>query len=134
MSVHLDFYMKISNSSYDQLVERSGKTTMLISRLKTLCIEIYKSINRINPTYMQNIVVKSRTGFLHDIQITYRFHKLTKLVLVKKSLRMLGPQIWNELPDKIKSTESLENFKKIIKLWEGPNCNCSVCRFLFTQS
>ena len=56
----LRFLYEDFNSSYDQLLERSGKTTMLISRLKTLCIEIYKSINRINPTYMQNILVKSR--------------------------------------------------------------------------
>ena len=51
-----------------------------------------------------------------------------------KSLRTLGPKIWNELPEEIKSAESLEIFKRIIKMWKGPNCNCSLCRFLFSQS
>ena len=100
---------------------------MLISRLKTLCIEIYKRINRINPTYMQNIFVKSRNRISPRHPNNLQLPQVNQISFVKKSLRMLGQQIWNELPEKIKSTESLENFKKIKKLWEGPNCNCSVC-------
>ena len=130
----LRFLYEDFNSSYDQLLERSGKTTMVISRLKTLCIEIYKSINRINPTYMPNIFVKSRNRISPRHPNNLQIPQVNQISFGKKCLRMVGPQIWNELPEKIQSTESLENFKKIIKLLEGPNCNCSVCRFLFTQS
>ena len=92
---------------------------MLISRLKTLCIEIYKSINRINPPYMQNIFVQSRNRISPQHPNNLQIQQLNQISFVKKSLRMLGQQIWNELPEKIKSTESLENFKKIIKIVGG---------------
>jgi hypothetical protein len=116
----LRFLYNDFNSSYDQLLEQAGKTTMLISRLKTLCIEIYKTINRINPTYMQNIFAKSSYRISSRHPNNLEMPQVNQANFGIKSLRMLGPKIWNELPEKIKSTESLENFTIIIKKWEGP--------------
>ena len=44
------------------------------------------------------------------------------------SLRSLGPQICNGLPNEMKSAENLNSFKNMIKKWDGPNCKCSVCQ------
>ena len=40
-------------SSYEELLQKAGKKTMKVNRLRSLCIEIYKLINNINPTYMR---------------------------------------------------------------------------------
>ena len=37
---------------YDTLLVKSGKVTMKASGLRSLCDEIYKSINSINPSFM----------------------------------------------------------------------------------
>ena len=42
-------------SSYQELLQKAGKETMKVNRLKSLCIKIYKLINNINPTYMNEI-------------------------------------------------------------------------------
>ena len=45
-------------SSYEELLQKAGKETMKVNeimRLRSLCIEIYKLINNINPTYMNEI-------------------------------------------------------------------------------
>ena len=42
-------------SPYDTLLAKSGKTTMKASRLRTLCVQIYKSINSINTSFMNKI-------------------------------------------------------------------------------
>ena len=42
-------------SPYDTLLAKSGKVTMKASRLKSLCVEIYKSINSINPSFYERI-------------------------------------------------------------------------------
>ena len=47
--------------------------------------------------------------------------------LGSNSLTSIAPQIWNGLPDRIKSAENLKNFKDLIKQWNGPNCKCSAC-------
>ena len=36
-------------SNYSQLLDISKKWTMTIVRLRCLCLEIYKTINRLNP-------------------------------------------------------------------------------------
>ena len=53
-------------SSYEALLQKAGKETMRINRLRSLCIEIHKSVNNINPTYMNeifNLKKISRTSF-----------------------------------------------------------------------
>ena len=42
-------------SPYDTLLAKSGKVTMKARRLSSLCFEIYKSINSINPSFMNEI-------------------------------------------------------------------------------
>ena len=42
-------------SSYEELLQKARKETMKINRLRSLCIEIYKSINNIDPMYMNGI-------------------------------------------------------------------------------
>ena len=45
-----------------------------------------------------------------------------------KSIRCLGPKLWNSLPFQIKSSESLTTFKRIIKNWEVVSCKCPICQ------
>ena len=50
-SVHkraLRFLLNDYVSSYEQLLEKSGKCNMNIRRLRILCIEIYKTLNDLN--------------------------------------------------------------------------------------
>ena len=44
------------------------------------------------------------------------------------SLMSIAAQIWNGLPDRIKSAENLKSFKDLIKQWNGPKCKFSACK------
>ena len=46
----------------------------------------------------------------------------------EKSLRSLGPKIWNNLPPHTKSAENLSTFKNLIKSWDGVSCQCNLCK------
>ena len=48
-----------------------------------------------------------------------------------RSIQYEGAKIWNHLPNSIKSAENLDDFKRLIKTWEGPSCNCNFCKFVF---
>ena len=41
--------------SYEELLQKAGRETMKVNRLRSLCTEIYKLINNINPMYMNEI-------------------------------------------------------------------------------
>ena len=45
-----------------------------------------------------------------------------------KSLRYLGPKIWNKLPDKLKQAASLSTFKAEIKTWIPTDCPSKLCK------
>ena len=115
---------------YDILLAKSGKVTMKASRLRSLCAEIYKSINPINPSFMNEIfrlrvtnrVVRSQYRLNLDIP------KFNRVSFVNNSIRSFGPKIWNSLPPHIKSCENLETFKRVIENWDGVTCNCRVCK------
>ena len=42
-------------------------------------------------------------------------------------LNFLGPRIWEIVPDYIKKSNSSEEFKLKIKLWNPENCPCRLC-------
>ena len=48
--LHNDF-----TSDYAELLKKSGKTTMEIKRLRCLALEIFKTVNNMNPYYMKEI-------------------------------------------------------------------------------
>ena len=40
---------------YEELLQNAGKETMTVNRLRSLCIEVCRVINNINPTFMNEI-------------------------------------------------------------------------------
>ena len=79
-------------SSYEELLQKAGKETMKVNRSRGLCIEIYKSINNINPMYMNEIFKLRETsrGFVVTINSIYMCQLLIKLVLVIRVLDTTG--------------------------------------------
>ena len=53
-------------SSNEELLQKAGKETMKINRLRSLCIEICKLVNNINPTYINE---------------TFKLRKISRAVL-----------------------------------------------------
>ena len=102
---------------------------MNLARERILCIEVYKTLNSLNPCFMQELFKLSETN--RNVRNKYKLNLNTLVVnqvnYGTKSLRSFGPKIWNSLPHNVKSAENLETFKKIINNWNDMSCNCVVC-------
>ena len=130
----LRFLYDDHSSSYGELLGKSDKCTMHVNRLRYIalrfeihCIEIFKTVNQLNPEIMQNIF-ETRTSNRPSRPQNYLQHcRPNQTTLGSNSLRSLGPQIWNLLPEDIKSAENLVQFKRLIKSWDGATCRCNVC-------
>ena len=87
-------------SSYEELLQKASKKTMKVKRLRSLCIEIYKSINNINPTYMNEIFKLRKTS--RAVRSNYKLNldvpTINQVSFGDKSLRYYGPKTWNSLP------------------------------------
>ena len=107
----------------------SNKPSIEVRKLRFLSVEIFKTINNLNPSYMKEIFTLNTT---RDVS---RNKLLVKTQNTKKygtdSLRSLGPKIWNELPAELKNADNLVTFKTLIKTWAGPSCSCNLCSSQF---
>ena len=122
----LKYLFDDNESSYEVLLEKSNRVEMTVYRLRTLSLEIYKTLNDLNPAYMKDIFkkrVNRHSNRLNNIEVP----TINQVTYGKNRLRALGPKIWNCLPESIKSSKNLTIFKKSIKTWDGPNCNCNFC-------
>ena len=51
----LRFLYKSYNTSYEDLLLKSGFPSMNVKRLRTFCVEIFKTLNNLNPSSMKEI-------------------------------------------------------------------------------
>ena len=114
-------------SDYEFLLEKTENPTMEIRRLRSLALEVFKTLNDLNPNFMKEIFyyLPHSTHRKHDIFV----HSRKTAKYSDKSLKTLGPHIWNSLPENIKSETSISIFKSYIKNWFGPKCKCRMCSF-----
>ena len=58
--------------SYEDLLLKSDRTTMNVNRLRLLCIEIYKTINNLNPEFMRDLFSLRETSWpIREFGIVY---------------------------------------------------------------
>ena len=120
-------------SSYEELLQKAGKETMKVNRLRSLCIEIYKLINNINPTYMNEIfkLRKISRAVRSNYKLNLDVPTINQVSFGGKGLRYYRPKIWNLLSFHIKSSENLKAFINSMKSWNGISCMCKVCQYYY---
>ena len=65
----LRFLYNDHTSSYNDLLSKSDRCMMLISRERALCIEIFKTANTLNPPFMQKISNYGPHAILYEVQM-----------------------------------------------------------------
>ena len=126
----LRFLHNDCNSSYEELLKKSGKSNANVSNYRSLCIEIFKTLNDINPSFIKDIFKLRMTNrpTPEKYKLNLEIPKSTQVRFGTKILRYLDPKVWNSLPYHIKSSENLTIFKTLRKNWNGTVCSCKICK------
>ena len=105
----LKFLYKSYNTSYKDLLLKSGFSSMNVKRLRTLCVEIFKTLNNLNPSFMKEIFVLRQMDrpVLEKYKLNLDIPSYNQLTFDCKALTFLGLKTWNSLPYHIKSVENL---------------------------
>ena len=119
----LRFVLNDCTSDYHELTNKADVPGVKIMALRYLAIEVYKCVNGLNPTYLNDLfTIKTCKYDLRDDYLIYRSKVLTTNHGLK-SFKDYGATIWNILPESFKGTISLVEFKVLIKSWNGPKCS-----------
>ena len=126
----LRFVFNDFTSSYDNMLEKAELTTLTLSRIKTLALEVYKAIHGHSPPYM-NDMFTSRQEQTHSLRNAHQLNiPCTRTVgFGSHSIQFEGARLWNHLPNKIRCAENLASFKKLLRTWGG--CHCAICTSYF---
>ena len=91
----LSFLYDDFEASYEDLLSKRGKSTMNVRRLRTLCVEIYKTLNDLNPSFMNSIFKLKINGreFRDKYKLNLNIPKWNQKAFGYKSLKVLGPKI-----------------------------------------
>ena len=102
---------KDSTSNFEGLVIKSNSVSVHQRNLQLLLIEIYKTINNFNPSFMAEV-------FATNV-LPYNLRGSTNIVLPKArtnlygidTTRFVGQKLWQNLPKEVKELPTLEIFK-----------------------
>ena len=95
---------------------------MKVRILQLLATEIYKTLSNNNPSYIKEIFKMKCNRSSERLRYNIRSQTFKTTKFGKNSLRVLGPMLWNSLPNKLKEIKSLQVFKSEIKRWGRNNC------------
>ena len=114
---------------FDQLLQIDKSYNIHHKNIQTLAIELYKVKNNLSNQIMQEVFEKHES-------VDYNLRFQTDFVLPGVNttyfslhlLRYFSSKIWNVIPDEIKNSLSLDEFKIKIRQWEPSGCNSKLCR------
>ena len=116
-----------ASSSYKELLSRANKNTLYIHRLKKIAIFVYKCVHREGPSTTHDLYSKKNFSYTFRDPHKLEQPKVNGTTFGLKSIRYSGAALWNELPVDLKDSVDIHAFKRLIKSWTGPSCNCGFC-------
>ena len=110
----LDYY----ESDYKTLLQKAKLHTLHVGRVKTLVIEIYKTLHSLNPSYISEIFKENSTG-RRQLRSKYNLtvQRYNTVTFGRNSLRIVGLKIWNHLPREFRTAEDLKTLNILLEQW-----------------
>ena len=81
---------------------------MSVNKLRNLCVEIYKTINKLNSEFMSNIFrAKANKRIVREkYKLNLETPEWNQVTFWAKDLKVYGLKVWNSLPFHIKASEN----------------------------
>ena len=115
--------------TYEELLKKANLSSLLISRLRLIAVEVYKIVHKKSPEILHELVSQRQPG-TYNLRGTNVLNvprvKTTRFGI--HSFKYQAAKIWNSLPEGTRCSITLPQFRTQIKTWYGPQCKCSACK------
>ena len=107
---------KDSHSYFESLLERNNYVYLHQRNLHLLLVEIFKTKENLNPSFMNDIFVERTENYNLRIANNLQLPKARTTTCGIESVSFLGSLLWHALPRRLKKSENLAVLKKIKEL------------------
>ena len=114
-----------SDASYDDLLQLSN---LHQRHLRFSLTEIYESTGTLNPQFMWSYFKYRKVPYNLRRGPVLFIPPARSTIYGTNSVHFLGSLIWNGLPNLVKSSRSISEFKNAIKKIGNIDCGCMICR------
>ena len=119
-------------SDFESLLEKDTSVTIHQRNIQALTLEIFKTLNNLNPSFMNEIF------YLKDLNYTTRKQNLVypNPRTVSYGLESFGykaSQLWSKIPYEIQHANNITTFKNEIPKHCANICNCNLCKSYITN-
>ena len=125
---------KDNKLTFDDLLKLDNSVTIHQRNLQTLETEIFKVKNSLTPEIMTEVfeIKEPHYNFCSEASHFKRVNVKSTYYGVQ-SVRHSGLKIWNIVPQNIGESNSLYEFKSLIKFWKHDTCPCRLCKTTFLK-
>ena len=116
-------------SSFINLLKKDNSVSMHQRKLQILATEMPKVSNGLSPVLM-NDIFKLRGEQTYNLRKLSQFYRsnVNSVHNGTKSVSILGPIIWDLVPNYLKYIGNLAALKKSINKWSPEKCPCRLCK------
>ena len=119
---------KDQDSTFEELLSKDKSFTVHHRNLQKLATEMYKAKNKLSPSFMNSIFPYSQNQYNMRISQNFKTHNIKTVYKGSETIAFRGPIIWRLVPEDIKSSKSLTEFKAKIEKWRPDGCTCRICK------
>ena len=115
-------------AAYDELLALDNKMKAYQRHLQFLPIEIYKSKNKLNPSFMWKTYKEKNIPYLRRRGTSRSIPNVNTQKYGINSLNFRGSALRNNVSIKFKNSKFLQQIKLVLKQGENLPCACSACK------
>ena len=116
-------------TSFDDLLKQDNSLIFHHRNIHQVAIEMFKVKHDLSPPFMKELFTYLGNNKGTRSGDTFARPNVNSVYKGDHSIRSFGPIVWNVmLPDRLKTCESLSEFKSNIKSWVPENCPCRLCK------
>ena len=123
---------KNNELTFQELLEMDNSFTIHDRNLQKLATEMYKVKNNLSPEPIQNLFKQVDNAENLRNNKNFDIPKVRTVNNGIETIRYRGPITWNLVPDEIRKSKSLSEFRDKIKTWKPQGCTCRLCKVYIT--